>query len=90
MHGRHKLARRRPVEPLPPPASLARIFDELDREDRRRRRERPLNDSFSALRMTQDGASQPFVIDEGTTAVVRMRYNGPSNSWSLDGLLDQF
>jgi len=43
MHGRHKLARCKPIEPLPPSGSLAQVFDELDAEDRRRRRERPLN-----------------------------------------------
>jgi hypothetical protein len=55
MHGRHKLARSKPIEPLPPPSSLAQIFDELDAEDRRRRRERPLNCSaFDALGIAQD------------------------------------
>jgi len=50
MHGRHREARRKPVEPLPPPPSMAQIFDELDAEDRRRRRERPLNNgAFDAI-----------------------------------------
>jgi len=62
MHGRHKLARRRPIEALPPPASLARIFDELDRADARRRRERPLNCSpFDAI----DRATVPRPAQDG-------------------------
>ena len=52
MHGRHKLARLKRDEQLPPPpsASLQNIFDELDADERRRRRERPLNvGAFSAI-----------------------------------------
>ena len=40
--------------------------------------------------MGQNGESQPIVIDANTTAVVKMRYDGPRNLWSLDGLMDQF
>ena len=43
-----------------------------------------------AIGMGQNGESQPIVIDANTTAVVKMRYDGPRNLWSLDGLMDQF
>jgi hypothetical protein len=62
MHGRHKLARRRPIEPLPPTGSLAQVFDELDAQDRRRYRERPLNCSaFDAI----DPATAPRTAKAG-------------------------
>ena len=43
-----------------------------------------------AIGVGQNGESQPIVIDENTTADVKMRYDGPRNLWSLDGLMDQF
>ena len=35
-------------------------------------------------------ADPPLVIDSGSTAVVKMRYDGPRNLWSLDGLINSF
>ena len=35
-------------------------------------------------------APQPYVIDAGTTYVLKMRYDGPRNLWGLDGLIDSF
>ena len=35
-------------------------------------------------------APQPYIIDAGTTYVLKMRYDLPRNLWSLDGLMDSF
>jgi len=37
-----------------------------------------------------NGAPQPYVIDAGTTYVLKLRYSGPQGLWSLDGLIDSF
>ena len=51
MHGKKLKSRQRMIVEQPLPPSLAQAFAEIDADDRRRRRERPLNGhSFDALK----------------------------------------
>ena len=55
MHGKKLKSRQRMIVEQPLPPSLAQAFASLDAEDRRRRRERPLNGTaFDALRTAQE------------------------------------
>ena len=49
------------------------------------------NLSFSgAIALCQNLADQPFLIEEGTTARVVLRYDLARNQWCIQGLIEQY